>query len=496
MSFGAPTIKIPGLTLCSPTDLFIAVMGVTGSGKSTFISKCANTKVEVGHGLQSRKGISTFLADLSADTCLDTQSIQIYPCTYGDSTVHLIDTPGFDDTYRRDIDVLKDVSFWLSRAYAQDIKLTGIIYLHRISDPRMGGVALKDLSMFKKLCGESSFASVALVTTFWEDVIPRVGESRETELRKTDEFYGTMLRQGSVMMRHENSENSARSIIAYLVGRGTTTVLHIQRELGDGKQLDETAAGAALEKDMIEQRALFNKRLEESAAMMQEALNANDQLRAAQLAEQQRSFQKKIDDAQKSRDELRVNMEKLFKEKEEQFTAIQEQLKQEQNERQMALKAQAKESRQWQQALKDAEMLFESRRKGQDEEMAKLRAQNDKVVESMALARQIEEKNSRMEENLQRAKIEDEQRRNELFETQKQLAELVAKQAQQPQNYTGQPPSYDDVLQAVQTQTQELQTSGKDDVSGEDIAAGAAAGAVIGMVAAAAPYAAIACSVM
>lgn len=372
-----------------------------------------------------------------ADVQADTQSIQIYPCTYGESTVHLIDTPGFDDTYRRDIDVLKDVSFWLSKAYAEDIKLTGIIYLHRISDTRMGGVALKDLSMFKKLCGESSFASVALVTTFWEDVIPRVGERRETELRNTDEFYGTMLRQVSVMLRHENSENSARSVIAYLVGRGTTTVLHIQRELGDGKQLDETAAGAALEKDMIEQRALFNKRLEESAAQMQDALNANDQLRAAELAEQQREFQKKIDDAQKSRDELRINMEKLFKEKEEQFNAIQEQLRQEQEERQKALKAQAKESKEWQQALKDAEALFESRRERQEVEMAKLREQNDKVEESMALARQIEEKNKLMEENLRRAKIEDEERRNELINTQKQMAELVAKQAQQPQTTKG-----------------------------------------------------------
>ena len=37
------------------TDVFIAVMGVTGAGKSTFISLCSEQKVKIGHGLKSCK---------------------------------------------------------------------------------------------------------------------------------------------------------------------------------------------------------------------------------------------------------------------------------------------------------------------------------------------------------------------------------------------------------------------------------------------------------
>lgn len=48
------SLKLGMLTCRSSKDLFIAVMGVTGSGKSTFISRCTSTKVEVGHGLRSR----------------------------------------------------------------------------------------------------------------------------------------------------------------------------------------------------------------------------------------------------------------------------------------------------------------------------------------------------------------------------------------------------------------------------------------------------------
>jgi ABC-type lipoprotein export system ATPase subunit len=34
-------------------DIVIPVMGITGSGKSTFISLCTEEKVDIGHGLMS-----------------------------------------------------------------------------------------------------------------------------------------------------------------------------------------------------------------------------------------------------------------------------------------------------------------------------------------------------------------------------------------------------------------------------------------------------------
>jgi hypothetical protein len=37
----------------SKNDIIIAVMGVTGAGKSTFISLLSDEKIEIGHGLKS-----------------------------------------------------------------------------------------------------------------------------------------------------------------------------------------------------------------------------------------------------------------------------------------------------------------------------------------------------------------------------------------------------------------------------------------------------------
>lgn len=46
---------------------------------------------------------------------------------------------------------------WLNRVYQNNVRLAGILYLHRIGDNRLGGTAMKNLRMFKKLCGDERF---------------------------------------------------------------------------------------------------------------------------------------------------------------------------------------------------------------------------------------------------------------------------------------------------------------------------------------------------
>jgi ABC-type multidrug transport system ATPase subunit len=38
---------------CSEDDIIVAVMGVTGAGKSTFISLLSDEEIEIGHGMES-----------------------------------------------------------------------------------------------------------------------------------------------------------------------------------------------------------------------------------------------------------------------------------------------------------------------------------------------------------------------------------------------------------------------------------------------------------
>lgn len=189
------------LTRCRKDDIIIAVMGVTGTGKSSFISKLVpkENEIKIGHGLHSRWSHVTSSHVL---TIAGTTEVSVYYFWHQGVRIWLVDTPGFDDTDRSDSDILEDVAFWLSSVYTKEARLAGIIYLHRISDVRLGGQALKNLRMFKQLCGTNNLNSVILATTHWSTsdgvrISERVGSERETELIDTGGFWGGMIEKGA-----------------------------------------------------------------------------------------------------------------------------------------------------------------------------------------------------------------------------------------------------------------------------------------------------------
>lgn len=53
---------IGGFPPPQPGDVFVALMGVTGVGKSTFISLCTDKEVKVGHNLQACKHVSVCIS--------------------------------------------------------------------------------------------------------------------------------------------------------------------------------------------------------------------------------------------------------------------------------------------------------------------------------------------------------------------------------------------------------------------------------------------------
>ena len=87
--------------------------------------------------------------------------------------IHLIDTPGFDDTELKETDILRKIAAWLGDAYDSEIRLSGLVYLHRISDPRMPGSAKRNLHMFQRLCGPQCLQGVVLVNDHVEPREPR-----------------------------------------------------------------------------------------------------------------------------------------------------------------------------------------------------------------------------------------------------------------------------------------------------------------------------------
>ncbi|KAK7032286.1 hypothetical protein VNI00_013245 [Paramarasmius palmivorus] len=217
-------------------DTLIAVMGATGSGKTTFINAASGGTMAVGEGLES---------------CTD--AVQVSPIfELRGRRVTLIDTPGFDDTYKSDADILKMIAAFLATMYEHKRTLTGIIYLHRISDYRMGGISRRNFKIFRELCGDNTLKNVVIATNMWGGVDKEIGEAREAQLMKEDKFFKPVLDKGAQIVRHDNTPETARAILLHLV-ENRPLPLRIQTELIDQrKDLSETAAGAELNRELKE----------------------------------------------------------------------------------------------------------------------------------------------------------------------------------------------------------------------------------------------------
>lgn len=168
----------------------------------------------------------------------------------------LIDTPGFDDSRKSQADVLKDIADFLEQTYEKGRKLSGIIYMHRISDFRVGGIARENFRLFTKICGKDSMKNVSIVTTMWEDVLEELGARRERELASKTIFFKETLDQGARMCRFYNTSTSAMEIMNPFVAN-VPKALRIQVEIVvENKTIPQTEAGKELrtEKDRQEQK--------------------------------------------------------------------------------------------------------------------------------------------------------------------------------------------------------------------------------------------------
>jgi hypothetical protein len=166
--------------------------------------------------------------------------------------------------------------------------LNGLIYVHRISDPRMGGTSKKNLRLFKQLCGDGSLKNVCIATTNWGRVTKEEGDRKELELRESPNLFKPLINEGAQLARLDQDIASARSIVNFLIHKDPTK-LQIQIELDAGKTLEETSAGAGLHEEIL---ALKAKQEAELLALKEVMEEAEREKHAGLLAELKKERQK------------------------------------------------------------------------------------------------------------------------------------------------------------------------------------------------------------
>jgi hypothetical protein len=227
-------------------------------------------------------------------------------------------SPGFNDTFRSETEVLQDISEWLKATYEQNNKLSGIIYLHSINQPRMEGSALRNLKMFRELCGPDPLKNVVLATTFWDKVDEREGTEREEELAGDSNFWGGMLNRGSRMERIDSRDAGLR-ILSTLIRR-TPKTLQIQRELvEDSKPLIDTGAGQMVNEELARLDRQHKKEKEEMQAQIEDALRRKDEEMQDILQEQSQKLEDEISRVHRQQQQLKEDRRAETRRLENQF---------------------------------------------------------------------------------------------------------------------------------------------------------------------------------
>jgi hypothetical protein len=105
--------------------------------------------------------------ELTDEMSVDTAEVIPYNFVHGDYEITLIDTPGLNDTYRNESEVLMEIASWLEKTYRNPPhhKLTGIIYLQALTNRRIYDSTLRNLRMFRELCGYDALRNAVFATT-------------------------------------------------------------------------------------------------------------------------------------------------------------------------------------------------------------------------------------------------------------------------------------------------------------------------------------------
>ncbi|KAG9312298.1 P-loop containing nucleoside triphosphate hydrolase protein [Chiua virens] len=269
------------------SDIVIAVMGPTGSGKSTLVRSITGSETaEVGNGLKS------FTSDVRAIRFRDHESGRF---------VVLVDTPGFDDTYKSDLDILNMISDWLSSSYRKHKLLSGILYLHRITDNRVAGTSLKNLRVFQKLCGDDALKKVYFTTTMWDEVTEEIGMKRLEELKSV--YWKPMIDHGAQTFCYGNVDGSPQELVRKIIvaDEDCRRVL-LQKEMVDlQKEIKETAAGRELYSHL---EAIVQKQTDIIQRLNEARVGAKDPRLVLELEGELAALRKQLD-------EQLLDMEKL-----------------------------------------------------------------------------------------------------------------------------------------------------------------------------------------
>jgi hypothetical protein len=233
----------------------------------------------------------------------------------GHGKILMLDTPGFDDTARSDLDIVREILLGLEMIDLWGGTIVGVIYTQRISDARMSGSARRSLEILDAICGRHASANITFVTTMWDKLEPEestLGDQRTEQLKRL--FLGKFIERGAQIERHDGTKASAYGIMDrfLLRTRNTLEMLALQVEMLEGDvPLEQTGVGKVLRQDLQQQHDEFNAAKREIEQQLLEAQQLKDRELVELLSAENERVESQLRKSQDSQMQLRYNAYQL-----------------------------------------------------------------------------------------------------------------------------------------------------------------------------------------
>ncbi|KAI6101776.1 hypothetical protein EDD16DRAFT_1716356 [Pisolithus croceorrhizus] len=218
-----PTRTPVSTSAITPDDVVILIMEETESGISdNFIDKL--TKPEEG------------AEKLSSQT----EHVCAYGCYYAGQRFIFVVISGLNNGQLLQGIAFRAIATWLEDTYRQSVELTGVIYIHSITDNSTSSADVQSVNLLGHLCGDKAADRVRLVTTMYD----QAEELDADNVKGIPETAGwrSLIEAGARPERFDNTSEEAWKIVEGL--ENTKKALLLQEELVDmDKRLEDTAAG-------------------------------------------------------------------------------------------------------------------------------------------------------------------------------------------------------------------------------------------------------------
>jgi len=157
--------------------------------------------------------------------------------------------------------------------------VTGVLFMHRITDNTFLGTADRVSTMLKNLCGDAAMNHLILCTTMWDRVPEEEGYERFDELCETGPWKEMISKgAGTAMISNlsPNARAAAEKVVTQLIKNAEPVELAIQDEMVNQKlSVAGTSAGQVFNEHLQEVQAELERELKEMHDRLREESEAN-----------------------------------------------------------------------------------------------------------------------------------------------------------------------------------------------------------------------------